>query len=549
MANKMIFCRYFSFIFALTGMAWTGAAGAQDRSGSEPSAQSRPQRIELHPYVEADQIVSWQFTPTDDVVTYTRLAAGVDASVRGRNNGGSVSLRYERNFAWDSQRSDSDTLTGIARGYATVVPRAVTFEAGALATRTRVDGSGASAVDPIVADGQSAQTFSVYAGPNLSTRVGDVALTGNYRIGYTRVDGPDIVTAGGNAAGLFDESVTHRAVVRAGTQPGAPLPVGLGLGAGLYQEDISNLDQRIRDAYVRADVTVPLTTTLSAVGGVGIEDVRVSSRDALRDNAGNFVIGPDGRYVTDKSQPRQIAYEADGLIWDVGVIWRPSRRTSLDAHFGHRYDSETFYGSFSWQPDRRSNLSVRVFDGIQGFGGRLSNALATLPTDFDVIRDPVTGDITGCVSAIDGSSCLDSLLGSVRSAAFRGRGVNASYSRKVGRLTAAVGAGYDRRRFIGAPGTVFEAADGVTDQSWFATAQLSGPVWRGKFALNTYANWFDAGVGGNDLTVLGGSASYTQTIRERLSARAAIALTMLDSDVDVVDVTAATALVGLRYDF
>ena len=35
-----------------------------------------------------------------------------------------------------------------------------------------------------------------------------------------------------------------------------------------------------------------------------------------------------GRFVTNEAAPRQIAYETDGLIWDAGVLWRPSRRTA-----------------------------------------------------------------------------------------------------------------------------------------------------------------------------------------------------------------------------
>ena len=347
------------------------------------------------------------------MVTYTQLAAGVDASIAGRNNGGSVSLRYERNFAHQSEGSDSDTITGLARGYATIIPRVLTFEAGGLASSTRVDAQGRSVINPLVDDNLSTQTYSAYAGPNLQTRMGAVDVSANYRIGYTRVDGPDFLTQSGTQADLFDESVTHSATVRAGTRPGDPLPVGIGVGAGYYQEDVSNLDQRVRDAYVRGDVTVPITPTLAFVAGAGVEDVEVSSRDAVRDADGNPVIGDNGRYVTDTASPRIIAYEASGLIWDVGVVWTPSSRTQLEAHFGRRYDSETFYGNFSWRPSSRSNLSIGVYDGIQGFGGRLNNALAALPTDFTVTRDPVTGELTGCVSTLDGSGCLDGLLGSV----------------------------------------------------------------------------------------------------------------------------------------
>lgn len=508
-------------------------------------------RTSIDPYIEANSLASWQISPGSDVVTYTQLAAGVDASIAGRNNGGSVSLRYERNFAHQSEGSDSDTITGLARGYATIIPRVLTFEAGGLASTTRIDAQGRSVINPLVDDNLSTQTYSAYAGPNLQTRMGTVDVSANYRIGYTRVDGPDFLTQSGTQADLFDESVTHSATVRAGTRPGDPLPVGIGVGAGYYQEDVSNLDQRVRDAYVRGDVTVPITPTLAFVAGAGIEDVEVSSRDAVRDVDGNPVIGDNGRYVTDTASPRIIAYEASGLIWDVGVVWTPSSRTQLEAHFGRRYDSETFYGNFSWRPSSRSNLSIGVYDGIQGFGGRLNNALAALPTDFTVTRDPVTGELTGCVSTLDGSGCLDGLLGSVRSSVFRGRGVVASYSRQIGRMTAAIGAGYDRRKFIGAPGTVLELADGIVDESYYVAAGVSGPVGqRGSFSLNSYANWFDSGTAGSgDVRVLGSSASYSEEVVRNLSARAAVAISMLDSDIAPDNFTTASALLGLRYDF
>ena len=525
--------------------------GADAGESSGEGFSSDRGRTSIDPYIEANSLASWQISPGSDVVTYTQLAAGVDASIAGRNNGGSVSLRYERNFAHQSEGSDSDTITGLARGYATIIPRVLTFEAGGLASSTRVDAQGRSVINPLVDDNLSTQTYSAYAGPNLQTRMGAVDVSANYRIGYTRVDGPDFLTQSGTQADLFDESVTHNATVRAGTRPGDPLPVGIGVGAGYYQEDVSNLDQRVRDAYVRGDVTVPITPTLAFVAGAGVEDVEVSSRDAVRDVDGNPIIGDNGRYVTDTASPRIIAYEASGLIWDVGVVWTPSSRTQLEAHFGRRYDSETFYGSFSWRPSSRSNLSIGVYDGIQGFGGRLNNALAALPTDFTVTRDPVTGELTGCVSTLDGSGCLDGLLGSVRSSVFRGRGVVASYSRQIGRMTAAIGAGYDRRKFIGAPGTVLELADGIVDESYYVAAGVSGPVGqRGSFSLNSYANWFDSGTAGSgDVRVLGSSASYSEEVVRNLSARAAVAISMLDSDIAPDNFTTASALLGLRYDF
>ena len=542
--------RYVPFL-ALAALASAHPAYGQDRSSGSDEPERVSDRTRIDPYIEVSQIITWQLDPVDETVTYTQLAAGVDAQVRGRNSGAAVALRYERNFAWDDNARDVDTLTGIARGYTAIVPRTLQIEAGALASRTRTVGSGGAVLAPIVGDDDTVtKTYSAYAGPTLTTRVDDVKIDANYRIGYTRVEGPDFVTLGGDAVDLFDESVAHSAMVRAATAPGMPFPVGVGVGAGFYQEDVDNLDQRVRDAYVRGDVTVPVTPTLAIVAGAGVEDVEVSSRDAVRDADGNPVVGSDGRYLVDAGSPRRIAYEADGFIWDVGVIWRPSSRTQLEASFGRRYDSDTYYGSFTWKPNSRSNIGIAVYDSIQGFGGRLNNALAALPTDFSVIRDPITGDITGCTSPTLGTNCLAGILGSVRSSVFRGRGVAASYTQTVGRMTAGFAAGYDNRKFIAAPGTVLEVANDIVDESYYVTAGVSGPAWSGSFSVNAFANWFDSGIGEiGDTFSYGSAASYYQSIWQNLSARAAVSVYAVDTEITDADLRAASALLGLRYDF
>ena len=189
----------------------------------------------------------------------------------------------------------------------------------------------------------------------------------------------------------------------------------MGVGAGWNRQDISNLDQRIDDRYVRGDVTLPVSPNVALVGGVGYEDVEVSSRDALRDADGEPIIGSDGRLVTDESGPRQIAYETDGLIWDVGVMWRPSNRTSLEAHVGRRYGSTTYYGSLSYAPSVNSSLNVSVYDNITGFGGQLTNALDLLGSDFQAARNPISGDLGGCVIGAEGNNCALAQLNSLRS--------------------------------------------------------------------------------------------------------------------------------------
>jgi hypothetical protein len=189
---------------------------------------------------------------------------------------------------------------------------------------------------------------------------------------------------------------------------------------------------------------------------------------------------------------------------------------------------------------------------VQGFGGTLTNSLAALPTDFSAARNALTGDFNGCVSGESGASCVGGALGSVRSAVFRSRGVQASYSRQLGRsLNATIAAGYDRRKFIAGENTVLAAANGLVDESYYVSTALSGSIGRNAgFALNAYGNRFETETnGGQAVTAVGGSAAYNRTIFPRLSARAAVSLDHFDSDISAEDITTASGLVGLRYDF
>lgn len=526
--------------------------------GGEPAEEVRRtssgQQVTVVPYIEASQVLTAQIEPTSDVVTYTSVAAGVDANIQGRNSAASASVRYERRFGWDGT-PDSDVISGVARAGIALVPRVLSLEAGALASRTGVTGNGGTNPGTLaIDDDRTSQVYSVYAGPSLRTRLNDLEVQASYRFGYTRVDAPDQVVFAPDATqpvDIFDESTQHAAAARVGFAPNTVLPIGVGVGAGWNEQNISNLDQRIRDRWARADVTIPVSRTLAVVGGVGYEDVEVSLRDAVRDPVTNDpVIGADGRYVVDESSPRIIAYDADGLIWDAGVMWRPSRRTSMQARVGRRYGSTTYYGSLSYAASQRSNLNIGVYDGLTSFGGGLNDTLAQLPDNFQAFRNPISGNVGGCVASLEGSNCIAGALGSVRSAAYRNRGVAVSYGMDFGRTQAGIGMGYDRRKFIAAPGTVLASADGVIDENYwvgvYAGHQLDR---RSGVNANLYANWFETGFD-TDASGLGysASASYYRNITGGLTGTAAVGLDGITQQ-DLPDVMTASALLGLRYSF
>ncbi len=522
-----------------------GAASKHD--GDKDRGRGRGARkVKIAPYIEASQVATVELSPGSSSFTYTSLAAGVDASIQGRRTQAAASLRYERRIAWGSSNVDSDSISGLARASTQIIPRTLMLEGGALASRTRVVGNGQTVLGS-PAGNPSTHLWSLYAGPTLSTAVDDVKVDGGYRIGYTKV-GSSGFTA--SSPDVFDHSLAQNGELHLATRPHTVLPVGLGVGGGFYQEDVSNFDQRVRDLHARADVTVPLGPDLAVVGGVGYEHVTISSRDVARTTAGAPIIGSDGRYVTDHSGPRQIAYDTKGLIWDAGVLWRPSRRTALEAHVGRRYGTISYYGSFAYAPSSRSSFNVSVYDNVSGFGGQVNRALVALPTDFTANRNPLTGDIGSCVASLAGGSCLGGALGSIRSATFRARGVMASYGVDLGRLSAGVGGGYDRRKFFAAPGTILASANGTIDENWWLAAYLNGKIdERSDFTTNVYANWFKSGVvGGYDGTALGANAAYHRSLARGLSGTVAVGLDGITRDA-VDDYWSASALLGLRYSF
>lgn len=523
------------------------SASALAMIGSPAAAQDR-QRVEVSPYVAIDQSVFTDLSGDQGTDTFTTLSAGIDASTYTRRMMAQASLRYQHSFSWDDDSSDVDIFSGLVSG-AFQATRGLSLEAGGIATRTRVDGGGTVIGSRIDDDGSVTDVYSVYGGPTYQGNVGDVGVAAAYRIGYTAVDG-DRNGAGGFGGGdYFDDSTQHLATASVSQLPG-PLPVGWAVSGSYYREDAGQLDQRVEDYYVRGDLTVPVSATLALVGGVGYENVEVSERDALRDGVtGAPIRDRDGRFVTDESSPRLTSFSTDGLLWDVGVLWRPSSRTSLEARVGERYGSTTYYGSFSWAASTRTAVNISAYDRVSGFGGLLNDTIANLGTDFDVYRDPFTGDLEGCAIGDDGAACFGSALQSARSASFRARGITASISSRSGAWSYGGGIGYQNRDYyVSALGGQSSLA-GTEDEVWFAGLGASRTLGRAaSLGLNVYGNAYDPALTGDTIYSVGANATYGQELMRNLNLRAALGIDAVDYPV-IEDQVTASGLLGLSYGF
>ena len=536
----------------MLGTDWSDLdeASAPAADADAPAKRERTRRAEVSPYLEAKQVFLADLDDGGDVLTYSTLAVGVNAGITERNAEAQVNVRYERLIGYSSRVRDRDNLSGLARGNARL-GRNVSVEAGAYASRARTDNRAATPGTFLGNQDNVSHVYSVYTGPTFAAQLDDVSVASSLRAGYTKVDNgrAPALPIGQAAVPAFDDSVSYSAQASVAMQPGR-LPVGWAVSAGWNREDASQLDQRVDEKYLRADVTVPVSPTLALVGGVGYENVEVSERDVLRDASGAPIRTADGRFVVDPASPRLNAYDSDGLIWDAGVLWRPSRRTSLEARYGHRYGSDTYYGSFSYAPSERMGINVSVYDTISGFGGSLNRTLAGLPTQFNATRNPLSGDLGNCAFGTTGSACFGNALGSLRPVAFRSRGVSASMVTSAGGWDTGIAAGYNRQKYLSSALGALPELEGLVDQNYYIAGYLGRDLdRRSRFETNVYGNLLDPGFAlAPDIYSIGANAAYYRQIWRGLSAGAAVGIDSVkpeDADGDV----SASALLGLRYSF
>ncbi len=536
----------------LLGTDWSDmdAPPAATSSPEAPAKSERTRRAEVRPYLEAKQVFIADLDDGGEVLTYSTLAVGIDAGVTERNAEAQVNVRYERLIGYSSRVRDQDNLSGLARGRARL-GRNASIEAGGYASRARTDNRAATPGSFLGSQDNVSHVYSVYTGPTFAAQLDDVTVASSMRAGYTKVDNGRSapLPAGQNSVPSFDDSVSYAAQASVAMRPGR-LPVGWAVSAGWNREDASQLDQRIDEKYMRIDATLPVSPTLALVGGVGYENVEVSERDVLRDSSGNPVVTADGRYVTDPASPRLNAYDSDGLIWDAGVLWRPSRRTSLEARYGHRYGSDTYYGSFNYAPSDRLGVNVLVYDSVSGFGNALNRTLAGLPTQFTTIRNPLSGDLGNCAFGNQGSSCFGNNLGALRPAAFRSRGIAASLVTTSGGWDSGIAIGYNRQKFLTSALGALPELDGLVDQNYYVAGYLGRNLdRRSRIETNVYGNLLDPGFAlAPDIYNIGANAAYYRQIWRGLSAGAALGIDSVkpeDADGDV----SASALLGLRYSF
>lgn len=514
------------------------------------------QRVQIRPHIDAGQVLTADLQG-GDVLTYTTVGAGVDVSVDSRRVQVQLSYQYQHRFAYDAASSDDSLHSGIATVRARVLP-SVTLEAGGIAARGRSDIRGATAGDLSGNRTNRSQIYSAYVGPNLSTNIGPLFVNGAYRFGYTKVESPGAgtgVPAGQVPLDVYDDSTVHIATASAGIKSGTVLPIGITVSGSYTRENAGQLDNRFEGKWGRGDVVLPIGRGFAIAGGVGYEQISITQRDPL---VVGGVVQRDaaGRFVTDPASAPRIAYEFDGIFWDAGVIWKPSRRTFAEVRVGKRYDSWSYTGSLSYQIGPGSGIQIGAYDSVSSFGQQVNGGLSALPTSFEAGSDnPFQANNSSCVFGNQGSaagSCMTGIFASAATGNFRARGVTGVLALNRGPNRIGFGGGYARRDFIApaGPGVPGITINGTSDQTYFAQVFAARQMGRNaSLSGNAFITYFDSDLPGADATMgWGANTAYTQRFFGHLDATAAVGVYGYEAQGTDNNVN-AQALFGLRYGF
>jgi hypothetical protein len=518
-----------------------GITGTVTREDAPPPA--RHGRGEIHPYLEVAQVLSADLDG-GETLTYTSVAAGVDGRIQTGRVTAQMSLRYERHIDWNHRSGDQDIVSGAAMVHADVAPNLLSFDAGALATRTGGEGRAFGVTNR----DRSVDVYSFYAGPTLATHAGPLAVNGAYRFGYVKVDDH---RPGGLLDSDFDSATAHSLTGSVGMGPGR-LPFGWTIGGGYARENSGGrFDNRFEGAYVRGDVVVPVGPTLALTAGVGYENIQSSQRDVVRDSSGAPVLDPQGRVTPNPAAPRLLTYDMDGIMYDGGVIWRPSPRTELQARAGHRYGGTTIVGSFAHRINDHASINAAVYDTVETFGHRLTSDISGLPANFDINRNPLTGGLGGCAFGADGGGvCLDRSLQAITGSTFRARGASLTFAGSRRLWSYGLGANYTHRRYFRPTGTAFDSEFPGKDDSFGVFGTVGRRLSRtSEVNLDAYLSWYDSDrTGASAVTSEGATISYSRSfLLDRLQLLAALGLYRNDDGTDAT--TNASASAGLRYSF
>ena len=502
--------------------------------------------------INAEQVADLQFSGAGENVTYTEVSGNVLAQINNRRITvtGIYRLSYRLPELGDLDKSFNQD--GVMRAQAKLIDEWVTLDGGVLVTRSRVDAGGAAPQINSANAKNLTQTYSAFIQPTLAHKFGDLGFAATYRYGYTKNEGRETGLATSPLSNRFDESKVQQATASVAMQQSS-LPFDWTASVEYARENVSNLAEHTRSFNAVGEIVVPVGRSFAVVTSGGYERIRISERAALADpSIGIPVRDSKGRFLVDPASPRTITYDMSGLITDGGVIWKPGRRTRLEARAGYRYGGLSVTGLFEMKPSQRSGLTLAVTDRIQSFGQGLSGGLAASPANLDLGQSSNPDSaVQNCLfgKGAGTGQCIGGSVGQASASSYRERAGNIMFSHQMRRWNFTASAGYSRRTYIDTPGTLF-SLDGVVDQIYFSELSMSGVLTRKSgLSFSFRGNLFKNGqIGAPDAKSGSFATNYYRSFGRGIRMQANFAVEASKQDGITADVSGRAQL-GLQYQF
>ena len=523
-------------------------------AGGVACSAAHADRPEFGAFLDLQQVAEGQLHgPGSDDVTYTEIAGNITGQINNRRITLSGSYRLSYRLPEAGNLDKSLNQDGLLRFDALVIDEWLNVSGGAIVTRSRIDPSGASPTSNVGNNGKNlAQTYSSYLQPSLAHRIGDLDLSATYRYAYTKNESSSEIFSGAPTVDRFDSSVAQTANAAIGMQRSS-LPFDWTVGGEYRHENSTSLDQHFRGMNLTGEVKVPIARTVALVGSGGYEKTRISEREALIDPlTGAPVLGKGGRFVVDPASPRILTYEMSGLIADAGIIWRPSRRSRVEARAGYRYGGFSVTGLAELRPNDRTGMILIVSDRVETFGQAVSGGLAGSPANLNLGQSIDSGSsYQDCLfgKTAGTGQCIGGALGQAAASSYRQRAANVILTRAMRQWTISGSFGYSRRNYFDDPNSPVSLA-GVVDQSFFGNLGVTTQLTRvSGVSFSFSGNLFKNGqVGASDVVSGSASANYFRSFGRSIGMQALVAVDASKQDGVTADVSGRAQL-GLNYRF
>lgn len=519
-------------------------------------------RVEIDPSIELRQV--FDLPIDDDFTTYSEAVIGVDGAIQTRRVHGQLSYRFAQRFEEVGDIANNQSHSLIARGDADVIPGTLRVDAGAFATFLNRDLRRRVSFDDDANNGNLAQTYSAYVAPSFHQRLGAFAeFDATYRIAYVNVDEADVSRLGGGVGGVdtqlgaYADSVNQSLDARFGNRE-ASGKFRWDLAGSAQDERTDRLDQHYRSYLGRVELEYALNRDFALLGSVGYEDIKSSEEQILTDAAGVPLVDAEGHFIIDPNAPRRVSYDQDGLVYDGGFRWTPSRRTFLQIRVGKRFGEFNVNGQLRYEPSPRLGVTASWSESVSTFGQLLTQDFNGVPVSFFIPGGNRVG-FGGCILGVDPATgtCLLNWTQSITNATFRNQAGQLIIETKRGATRASLSAIYTKRRYVDtqqlqAPGSppvdpsLANRADETisliagVDRDLGAGRHLSASLHgdRYRFALSHARADYYAGLW----------TAYRQLINRHLDARVTSSITRRFSKIDK-DRTDAVVTAGLVYHF